>query len=209
VFKYDQTIITVTKTIKKTLMISRPLSRVIKYSLLIVSSGILFSCSAPAGKSRPERKKMFNLNTRVSAGECTFASAGDGVQEAPFTMHDVTMSANGIRSTYLSLALPDATYDSAAIAMALTCKPFAVPLLSQWANQEKKGVLFDLRNNNNKAELRTDYIVQTPGMFSIPVIFLYDRLSAGRMAGFVNVIQSVPALQCKLVASGLHDMNNF
>lgn len=190
-------------------MISRPLLLVIKYSLLIVSSGVLFSCSVPGGKTRPERKKMFNMNDQVSAGECTFVSAGYGVQEAPFAMHDVTMTVNGIRGTYLSLALPDATYDSTAIAMALTCKPFAVPMLTQWANVEKKGVLFDLRNNKNKNEIRTDYIVETPGMFSIPVIFLYDRLSAGRMAGFVNVIQSVPALQCKLVANGLHDFNNF
>lgn len=191
-------------------MVIRPLSLVLKCSLLIVSAGFLFSCSEPAGGAgRPDRKKMFTLNDQELTGECNFARPAHELQQTSFGMHDVDLTVNGIRGTYVSLAMPDASCDSAAIAMALTCKPFAVTLLSQWAKQEKKGVLFDLRHNYNNDELRSDYVVESPGMRSVPVTFLYDRYSANRVAGYINTIKLVPALQCKLLESSQGEWHNF
>lgn len=173
-------------------------SRFTLYIVLITCAGVLFGCMPGGGGStRPERKKMFALDSRTKVGECNFIDPDYEASELPFTTRYVTMTVNGAPATFLSVSLPDASYDSAATALALDFKPFALPLLSQWAHQESKGVVFDLRKNITATELRADYMVETPGMFSIPVIFLYDRYSVGRMADFISIIKSVPAMQCK------------
>ena len=130
--------------------------------------GIFFGC-AGGGPNRPERKKMPDL-----------ASWGSATSPTGF----------------LEVALPDPAYDSVAMGLIASYEPFAVPLLTEWAKQEGKGVVVDLRSRRDGG-LRADYTIDRPGAFSIPVIFLWDQASAGRAASFIEVLQTMPSIRCR------------
>lgn len=139
--------------------------------------GIFCGC-AGGGPARPERKKMPDLTA----------------WEANFPFHTGVMDIG--TASFLSVALPDPAYDSAAMGLISSYEPFAVPLLTEWATQEGKGVVVDLRSRPDGG-MRADYTIDRSGAFSIPVIFLWDQASAGRAAAYINVLQSLSSVRCR------------
>ena len=144
--------------------------------------GIFFGC-AGAGPGRPERKKMPDLTDWAL-----------GASPADFPFHTGVIDIG--TASFISVALPDPAYDSAAMGLISSYEPFALPLLTEWAKQERKGVVVDLRSRPDGG-MRADYTVDRSGAFSIPVIFLWDQASAGRAAAYINVLQSLSSVRCR------------
>ena len=135
---------------------------------------VIFLGCAGAGPGRPERKKMPDLT------------------DFPFHTGVIDIGT----ASFISVALPDPAYDSAAMGLISSYEPFAVPLLTEWAKQEGKGVVVDLRSRPDGG-MRADYTIDRSGAFSIPVIFLWDQASAGRAAAYINVLQSLSSVRCR------------
>ena len=108
------------------------------------------------------------------------------------------------------IPLPDPADDSATLALVNNYKPIAIPLLTQWAQQQQTGVVIDLRKDESQQVQRTEYLVQRQNAFSIPVVFLWDRSSAARAAGFINILESYPAVKAnRISSSGIGGSNCF
>ena len=131
---------------------------------LMLLAGMAGSCSG--GKT--DRKKMLNGSSLATGGETDF----------PFSTSNVDVQAGGATSTFLSVAMPDPAYDSMAINMIVSHEPFALPLLSEWASRDKRGILIDLRSNPGSESRRADYILE-------------------RANAFITVMQSFPAVHCR------------
>lgn len=111
---------------------------------------------------------------------------------------------------YMLIPLPDAAGDSATMSLVNTYKPIAIPFLTQWAQQQQTGVVIDLRADESQQLQRTEYLVQRQNAFSIPVIFLWDRSSAARAAGFINILETYPAVKAnRISSSGIGGSNCF
>lgn len=143
---------------------------------------MLYSCMPGAGV--PARKKWPELN---------------GFQGAFQTGYTDMMMGNGM-ATLFTISLPGAGDDSAIMNLVNTYRPFAVHLLTQWAQQQHKGVLIDLRANAGQDLHRADYLVQREGAFSIPVVFLWDGFTAGRAAAYMNLLHISPAVNVNQVS---------
>ena len=107
---------------------------------------------------------------------------------------------NGSASTFFAVKFPDNSFDSAALSLAKSYKPMAEALLAQWAQQQGTGILIDLRQTAEPESQQSEYTLENAG-HSIPVIFLYDRTSANRANTFITLLQSVPAVHCKLTSA--------
>ncbi|MBS1579030.1 MAG: hypothetical protein JST29_05255 [Bacteroidetes bacterium] len=115
-----------------------------------------------------------------------------------FATTDVDMLFNGVPTSCVSIALTDPSMDSSAMNLLNTYKPFALPLIAEWAKQNK-AVALDFRTIGGTEE-RAEYTIERPGSFSIPVIFLWDKLSARRAAFFMQQLNDAPAgFVCKKV----------
>jgi hypothetical protein len=119
----------------------------------------------------------------------------------PFSTGEVGVQTGGTQSVFHSVALPDASYDSLAMHIIAGQQSSAVSLLAGWARQEEKGVVIDLRSSATETGHRVDYTLERSGEFSIPVIFLWDSFSEARAAAFIDIIHSVPAIQCRRTAN--------
>jgi len=157
---------------------------------------MLYSCMPGAGA--PARKKWPELNGFQGAGGLTTQVTSE--MGLPFqTGYTDMMMGNGM-ATLFTISLPGAGDDSAIMNLVNTYRPFAVHLLTQWAQQQNKGVLIDLRANAGQDLHRADYLVQREGAFSIPVVFLWDGFTAGRAAAYMNLLHVSPAVNVNQVS---------
>jgi len=74
-------------------------------------------------------------------------------------------------------------------------KPFALPLLSAWAQYQKQGIVLDLSNHTGLEIHRTDYVIEKSNDFSIPVVIIWDQLSAVRVASLKTLVEDVPMIK--------------
>jgi hypothetical protein len=164
------------------------------YALLLVS--LLYSC-----KSRPVRKKLPDLSA-LDGLEATPQNTAD---LQPFYTSDTVLVSNSERKKFLSIAMPYAIYDSLAISVVTNYKPFAVPLLTQWIQQQdEKGVIIDLRNSEDANCSRADYVLtkQLPTtVLSIPVVFLWDKTAAYRANLFINELKELPDFKYTFISA--------
>jgi len=158
---------------------------------------LLTGTACGGGPQKPARKKMPEFN-RLGISE-QFNSPGTTADWAnfPFSTGEVDVQSNNTQSVFHFVALPDAGYDSLAMHIIAGRQSEAVSLLAEWARQEEKGVVIDLRSRAAETGHRTDFTLERPGEFSIPVIFLWDRSSEARAAAFIDIMHSVPAIQCR------------
>ena len=161
----------------------------------MVISFVWFGCSSLPAGGGSQRKKMLDLTSGNGTGDCAFAGANNST--APFSTIETSMLVNGINTNMVSVAVPNAAYDSIALANVQNILPFAYPLLNQWA-QQKKGVVIDFCSHANNGKYRVDYVLEAPGSFSIPVVLLYDQWSACRAGTAVNLMYNLP-VTCKPV----------
>ncbi|KAA2238947.1 hypothetical protein F0L74_22290 [Chitinophaga agrisoli] len=159
--------------------------------LLSLAVTLSFQSCAPSGGGS-SRKKMPELTGSQSLESYVPYGMQQGNAAFPFATGYVDVMANGQMETLLSVALPDAAEDSMMLSIIAHYKPLATMLLTQWAQQQKTGVLIDLRSSPVTTALRADFMVQRQDAFSLPVVFLWDRNSAPRAAGYMRLLDSAP-----------------
>lgn len=169
----------------------------IKSSALLLIAGALFSCG---GATAPARKKMPEFNSLSDGIEGPGTGWGNTNQMqgsfafAP-TNIDLAMS-DGTVHGFVSVPLPNPANDSAAVSLINSVKPFALPMLSAWAHQQRNGVMLDLSSHALPVS-RTDYVMEKPGEYNIPLVVLWDARSAYRVAIVKNLIAAEPALRLR------------
>ena len=128
-------------------------------------------------------------------------------QQAIFLFYtsEVEIQSGGTMETFVAVSLPDPANDSLAMSLVNSYKPLALPLLAEWGTRERKGVLIDLRSSASPAIHREDYVIERGDAFSIPVVFLWDPASAARAAAFIGLLQSIPAVHCRLSEGSYHE----
>lgn len=167
----------------------------------IANSLLWTGCSGlPMGEA-PERKKMLDLTSGDNDGECNYTS----LQTLAATNNAFPYSVQQV-GNMLTVSLPENAYDSMAINTLEQVKPFALPLLMQWA-QQRKGITLNLSGTGSHEQQRVEYRLESPGMPAIPVVLLYDRWSSGRAATVLQLVRSVPGLQCR-AAMGYETLDN-
>ena len=153
---------------------------------------VLSGCGASGKPSN--RKKMPNGDaSRLNPLSYTAAFAGG----LPYNTGDIDLQWEGSAQTFLAIGLPDPAYDSLAFSLVMSHVDYAAPLLTQWSAGEKKGFIIDLRSGPSPDTRREDLVIEKPGAFSIPVIFLWDPLCANRAASFMSLLHMTPAVQCR------------
>ena len=159
---------------------------------------LLAGIACSSGPQKPARKKMPDFN-RLGISEF-FYDAGSPAG-LPFLTGEMDVQSGSTQSTFHSVALPDASFDSLAMSIIADHASTAISLLGAWAKQDEKGVVIDLRSNKGEDALRADYTLERTGEFSIPVVFLWDRSSQTRAAAFISVMHSLQSIQCKHTGS--------
>lgn len=150
------------------------------------------------GPEKTPRKKMPEFTSFAewsSSGAC-MAGANEGL---PFGVGELELMAGGRLQGFTYIAMSDPASDSLVMNLINTYKPFAIPMLTQWYKQEKKGVLIDCRTETRGAYETAEYRVEAGSAFSIPVVFVWNRFSAERAAWLTNALQSYTAVSCRQI----------
>ena len=121
--------------------------------------------------------------------------------EYAFNVSDVDILTGGTMQACISVPISAGVSDSAIAQLLDTYRPFAIPLVTQWSKQTGKGVVLDFRSEGSKvfenAGGRADYVLEKQNAFSVPVIFLWDKISASRASAYMNVLKRY-AGECSL-----------
>ena len=170
--------------------------RYMKYWILIIALGAgLASChrGRPARKELPEYLGTLpetpatvtplpsHLGARLSGNYLLYST-------------DTSLLIRGDHRDLLLLALPDPSHDSTIQAMIAAGQPLVPFLLTELHQQNKSGLVIDLRLGDNTPTIREDYMVTSAVLKErdFPVIFLWDRSSAGRAAAFTQYLEQFP-----------------
>jgi len=181
----------------------------VKVSGMFLAIMAVVSC-APGGGST-SRKKMPGFSS-VSGFESPMPFEGRNASsklssgDFAFTTNNVDMMLDGNLHEFVSVALPNAANDSLAISLVNSFKPMALPLLTSWAARQKQGVVIDLSSHTQAAH-RTDYTLEKPGDFLIPVVIIWDAASAARVGALKSMVAGVPSVSLSCT-SGMDPVKN-
>jgi hypothetical protein len=159
---------------------------------------VLYGCVGGGAAGIPTRKKMPEFTSY------------DGIESAtPFSNHpntpiqqgnfaflptNVDLLLNGTTQGFVAIPLPDQAGDSAAVNLVNSVKPFAIPLLTAWAQQQRHGVMIDLSDHRSGEVHRTDYLLEQPSGFAIPIVVMWDERSGARVTLLKNIVQGIPSV---------------
>jgi len=150
-------------------------------------------CGGP-GPAAPTRKKMPELTSLE--GPESYIPYGERQSIGGLFLNTgyVDLQVSGGFRTMFVVSLPYAGDDSLILNLVEMYRPLAVPLLSNWVQQQKHPVLIDLREPGSRNVSRAEYLVQRQGAFSLPVVFLWDSHSAGRASNYMELLNTTPAI---------------
>ena len=169
-----------------------------RYSIFITLTGcalLIATLSGCSGATKPSNRKKMPTGDLTSLNPLSYTAAAVG--GLPYYTEDIDLQWEGSAQTFLAIGLPDPAYDSLALSLVISHADYAVPLLTQWASGQRKGVLIDLRSGPSCDTRRQDLVMEKNGAFSIPVIFLWDPPCADRAAAFMNLLYAAPAIRCR------------
>jgi hypothetical protein len=161
----------------------------------VIVAGMLYGCGG--GAALPTRKKMPEFSSYDGFESAVpFSSHSNEVNHSSFAFatSNVDLMLNGNMQGFVAVALPTAANDSAAVSLVNTIKPFAMPMLTAWALQQRHGVMIDLSSHTGSEIHRSDYLLQKQGDFSIPVVVIWDGMSAARLGVLKGIVQDMPAV---------------
>ncbi|MGE7775532.1 hypothetical protein [Chitinophaga caseinilytica] len=158
----------------------------------LLLAGVAAGCSGGAGLPKSRNKLPEPDFPGGQKQECSFAS-GNPAFASGFAEGMVDLSIDGTGASWLTVPLPDASYDSLAFSLAETYRPIAGPMINQWAGSNDNGIVLDLRAGD-QATQRADFSVKTP-VRSISVVLLWDRSSAFRASAYLRTLQTVPGIK--------------
>lgn len=113
-----------------------------------------------------------------------------------FYSSDTAITLNGLTRNFLVIAMPDPAHDSTVLSMIRAGREMASYLITQLHQENKTGVVIDLRRSYDSRTNRQDYLVKGAATKEqkLPVIFLWDPGSAGRAAAFMSELEQFPAI---------------
>ena len=161
----------------------------------------LAGCKAgrPARATLPDQLDSRDISEDSRSRTNTKNNADNyGIPGLPF--YAVDTSVNG--KSFTAIYLRNAEFDSLAFSIVKSYEPFANSLLKIITEQGIKGILIDFRQNNNDGQGEAKFsIVQDSGNESdinksepLNIVFLWDEVSASRAAGFMNELNTSPAI---------------
>lgn len=157
----------------------------------VLIAATVYSCS---GGGSPKRKEMPEFDS-YNGFEGAVPFSGHGVQPQGaygFTTTNVDMMLNGSMQGFVSVALPDASNDSLVVNLLHSFKPFALPLISSWSREQRRGVMIDLSSHTDVNVHRTDYLLTKNDDFTISVVVIWDQGSAARVAALREMANELP-----------------
>jgi hypothetical protein len=163
----------------------------------IMMATLLFGCES--GSKKPERKKMPELAAYDGFYDSGLNPGADQ-GETGFAAENITIETADGPQNFINIPLPDASADSLAMNLVNSVRPFALPLLSTWAKENKSGVLLDLSTHHNGASYEGNFTLRENGYFTIPVIICWDQASAYRLAEVKALVQTMPAINLNFIS---------
>ncbi|HTI93281.1 MAG TPA: hypothetical protein VL727_21930 [Puia sp.] len=172
-------------------------------SLLLLAPLFLYSCQTSSPSGSP-RKKMPEFSSddalegpmpfQSGSARAEAFSAGPGPEAFAFHTSNIDLESGGSMQGFVYVPLPDASNDSMAIALLHSYRMMALPMLNTWAAQQHQGVAIDLSRHNGAPAHRSDYTLEKPGEFSIPVVIIWDQASAARVAEIRSLVTELPGV---------------
>lgn len=172
----------------------------LRASLLMLIATMIYGCGG--GAAAPARKKMPEFTSFDGIERGNYGSSNGKSQQSSFAFApaNVDMLIDGSTRSFISIQLPDAANDSAAISLVNTFKPFAMPMIAAWVQQQHQGVMIDLSSHNGGDSHRTDYIMEKPNDYTISIIVVWDAASRYRVSTLKSLIQDMPAFRLNKVS---------
>jgi len=153
---------------------------------------LLGSCSEGVRKA-PPRKVMPGAYMPQESTETPGLVKKEWDDALPFDTRVVDLSAADVTTTYYSVALPDNFYDSIAFSLAERYRPIALPLLQEWLQSNRKGIVLDLRAANGRA-ISATYEVTLQNQ-TMPLQLIWDDAAKQRAEKYINLIRTIPEIQ--------------
>lgn len=165
---------------------------------LFMLTTLMYGCES-GGNKKPERKKMPELVSYDGFYDSSFNS-GDEQLKTAIMGENVTIETPSGPQKFVSLPLPDAASDSLAINLVNSIKPFALPLLHNWAREHKGGFLLDLCARHTGTGYQGNFTLQGQGGLAFPVIIRWDRASAYRLNRLNELVQNMPVISLNFIS---------
>ncbi|RAJ08747.1 hypothetical protein LX64_01401 [Chitinophaga skermanii] len=169
-----------------------------KTSLQVLGCALLATLLAScAGMSdRPKRKKLPGyIVSPTWEGKYSYGLQEDNsrteVPEGFFSYSDTTIDGKA----FFLISLHDPAVDSLALAAAKLYEPLAGSAIAYLQQQGKEGVVADFRGIRNGGDKKSHIQVRDVTGQTAPIIVLWDNLSAGRAAAYVEKLQAAPGLK--------------
>jgi hypothetical protein len=168
---------------------------IVKVALIVWWTTILWGCDG-----RPDRKKLPDFTSLQGWEDMPLPKA----ENQSFYTTDTVILKGSRLSKFLSISMPDPNQDSLAISLVTNYEPLAGTMVEKWLDQQKTGILIDLRTKAGHENHRADFLVTSslPGNsnINIPLIFIWDRPSAYRYNYLKQALISIPEIKCSLVS---------
>jgi hypothetical protein len=153
----------------------------------------LYACSGPLGL--PERNKMPELvESDRFEGVYSTGQPAASFRASMFAAVPIDIVMQGQPQGFYQIPLPDPANDSLAFQLLTNLRPFAIPLLVNWAQQERHGILLDLSKTSGQVLEESNFELKISG-YTIPVIVKWDGSSAYRVQHLIHFMQGEPAIQ--------------
>ncbi|HXD77388.1 MAG TPA: hypothetical protein VN616_06250 [Puia sp.] len=169
-------------------------------NLLIATCALVLGLTLTScQRGRPARKELpeyLGTLPEIPATVTPFPSHAATGLTGNYLMYstDTTLFVQGDRRELLLLAFPDPAQDSTLQAMIGAGRSLVPYLLKELRGQHKAGLVIDLRIDPASPTTREDYLVSGDALGDFPVIFLWDRNSAGRAAAYTQCLTQFPGI---------------
>jgi hypothetical protein len=165
-------------------------------ALLLLLSGACISCQ----RGRPTRKKLPpELNSFADLpAQLTPLYLPSGVI---FYSSDTTMLIKGLRRNLTVISFFDPDKDSTVRNLIAAGQSLLPGLIAELHRENKTGVVIDLRQEEGNPTIRQDYLVTPHEEQRLPVVFLWDKSSAGRAMTFMGQLERLPDITYSILSS--------
>lgn len=180
--------------------------RFLSWCLVFLLSAYFFTaCKAgrPARATLPDQSENREFTENQRGNPDKQEGGGYSIPGLPFYAVDTSIEGKNFTAIYLR----NPEFDSLAFGIIKSYEPFANSLLKMVTEQGIKGVLIDFRRNDDdrKGEARFSVANHNEQTLTktepLNIVFLWDELSASRAAGFMNELNTSPAVAVKTISS--------
>ena len=156
---------------------------------------------APARKKVPE---LTDLSNEFEGNGYEFQTTKtNNINQYGFTSTNANMNFMGEQQSCVVVSLRSAAMDSVAFNLVKTYGILASPLINEWSKRERKGLVFDLRENagNEIGSSKAEYVLKSTSGIEVPIVFVWDRRSASRAVNYTQILENFSGIDVHLLSS--------